>query len=185
MVECPFLNATCRGPMKVSNSGLHALNIDDVIIFLSVHRRLTGRKDEHIPCGFPVLKSGTMMEVVKSSGVIIVLSIRLNSISRHLCRFSLPNLYSSLGMPQMPTALPLYCDFTAFWTWSMSSLKLQFSCSWDMALGLAVGGVYASAKCLRNAAALVVSSAINTPSAERSSFFCAPLRICAKHFNAG
>ena len=54
--------------------------------------RLTGQKDKHMPCGFPVLKSGTMMEVVKSAGVVIVLSIRLNSRSWHLCRFSLPNL---------------------------------------------------------------------------------------------
>ena len=36
-----------------------------------------------------------------------------------------------------------------------------------------------------NSAALVVSSAINSPSTKRSSFFCASLRICAKHFNAG
>ena len=78
--------------MKLSNSGLHALNRADVITFLAVHRRQTGQKDEHMPRGFPVLNIGTKMEVVKSLGAVIVLSIRLNRNSRHLCRFVLPNL---------------------------------------------------------------------------------------------
>ena len=67
----------------------------------------------------------------------------------------------------------------------MSSLKLLPSGSWDVALGLSVCGVCASSKCLQKVAALVVLSAIITPSMERSSFRCVPLRIRAKHFNAG
>ena len=95
VVQCPILNAISHDPMKVSNSCLHAFSRADVIIFLAMQRRLAGWKDEHIPRGFPVhvLNSGTMMEVVKSFGVVTVFSIRLNSSSKHLCRFSLPNLH--------------------------------------------------------------------------------------------
>ena len=57
VVQCSFLKAICHGPMKVSNSGLHALSRADVIICLAVQRRLTGQKDEQIPHGFPVLNS--------------------------------------------------------------------------------------------------------------------------------
>ena len=60
---------------------------------------------------FPVLKSGTMMEVVKLSGIVIVLVIKLISSNKHLCRFSLPNLYSSLGATNTncsPIALQVY-----------------------------------------------------------------------------
>ena len=59
-------------PNELSNSGLLALNRADVITFLAVQRKLTGRKDEHMPRGFPVLKIGTKMEVVKSLGAVIV-----------------------------------------------------------------------------------------------------------------
>ena len=60
---------------------------------------------------FPVLKSGAMMEVVKLSGIVIVLVIKLISSNKHLCRFSLPNLYSSLGATNTncsPIALQVY-----------------------------------------------------------------------------
>ena len=157
----------------------------DIIIFLPVHRRLTGQKDERMPRGFSVLNSGTMMEVVKSFGIVIVFIIRLNSSNKHLCRFSLPNLYRSLGMLQTPTALPLRREFTAFWTWSMSSLNLHFSSSWVMSLGLSVGGVYCSSKCLWKTAALLVSSVIIPSSIKWSPFFCVPLHMCAEHFHAG
>ena len=50
-------------------------------------------------------------------------------------------------MPQTPSVLPVHCEFTTFW--SMSSLKLHFFSSWVMSLGLSVGGVYCSSKCLR------------------------------------
>lgn len=56
VVLCPFLNAICHDPMgKVSNLGLHASSRADVVIFLPVHRRLTGRQDEHVPRGLPAI----------------------------------------------------------------------------------------------------------------------------------
>ena len=112
------------------NSGLHVLNRADVITSLAVHRKLTGWKDEHMSRGFPVFKSGTMMEVVKSSGVVILLRIRWKSCSRHLCRFLLPNLWTSLSMPQ-PQLLSR-CIVTSkssgldqYPVWSCSSLVVE------------------------------------------------------------
>ena len=50
---------------------MHSVELMSLSFFV-VKRRLTGWKDEHISRGFPVLNSGTMMEVVKSFGVVTV-----------------------------------------------------------------------------------------------------------------
>ena len=75
-----------------------------------------------------------MIKILKSFGIVTVCIIGLNSSNKHLCRFSLPNVYSSLDMLQTPTALPLRYAFTAFQTCWMSTLKLHFTGIWVMLL---------------------------------------------------